>query len=494
MSAAKNKIALRLLFIQEIHPRKLSLFFRTYLLTSHRHLLKHMIIPAFDVNAAGDTIVVLGGQSPSAGSLGTAEMLNSTSQTWTSLPNMTTRRTWSPSSSVVNKTKILACGGSHMNDGLGGDLNSCEMLDLANLTLGWSSLIANMSIPRCWTSGTLLPDGKTFLMIAGASSGVSVSSCEKLDVASNTWSSAASLTLGVRQAHCSVLYKNIVIVIGGSNGTKALNSCEQYSVDSDTWSSFPSLSIARSQFGAAVVLGKIYVVGGYTLQGGESLPIGLNSVEVFDGASWLLLSSSLTQPRIACAAVVYQNKLVVLGGNSSAVEVYDPVTSAWNTTFLTMPIEPFRFHLIALSIYEGSTPVRDQDKSISMKVIATNSIGAVAAITIVLVVAGVYSYRRRLFKRSKSMTTSVNPAYNPSTLMMSKDSRQKSGAEADLQDPDDDGYYSELFDKNPSRSISNFPVVDGKQILVFDTLGSSIYGSVYKAKFQVSKRNSLSHH
>ena len=98
-----------------------------------------------------------------------------------------------------------------------------------------------MNIVRSFTSGILLPDSDTFL-VTGGYDGNHLSSCEKLDIAANTWSSAGNFSLGPREGHASVLFNNSVVVLGGSmvdgSGT---NTCEQYDHVSDTWSStFPS--------------------------------------------------------------------------------------------------------------------------------------------------------------------------------------------------------------------------------------------------------------
>ena len=139
-------------------------------------------------------------------------------------------------------------------------------------------------------------------------------------------------------------FNNTVVMLGGFNTGNHLNTCEQYNPVSNTWSSFPSFSSARRGFGAAVVLNRIYIAGGSSYSG-----ISLSSIEVYNGTSWSPLSPSLAQPRSGCAAVAFQNKLVVLGGDGTTIEVFDPVTSTWNTTFPPMKISPTRSYLAAVS-------------------------------------------------------------------------------------------------------------------------------------------------
>ncbi len=256
---------------------------------------------------------------------------------------MTTARGFSPAVCAVSKTKLIACGGVGLRQK---PLKSCEMLDLSNKAAGWT-LISNMTQARASTSGILLPDGNTFLMIGGSGDrNAATASCEKLDIKEGTWSSAGNLSLGPRTNHRSVLYNDNVIVLGGFDASyQFTNTCEQYNATSNMWSQFqPSFIYARLNFGVAVVLDKIYIAGGSTLDSSKS-----TIVEVFDGTSWADLGSTLTQARSACTAVSFQNKLVVLGGEPATIEVFDPVTSTWNTTFPPMRIEPSRTSLVAVS-------------------------------------------------------------------------------------------------------------------------------------------------
>jgi N-acetylneuraminic acid mutarotase len=275
--------------------------------------------------------------------LSSVEIFSSVTQTWTDLPPMMTERGVYPAACAVNKTRLIVCGGS--NSAAGSQLSSCEMLDLTSqgLFVGWR-WVPGMSTARTWTSGVLLPDNKTLLVTGGANSSTHVlSSCEKLDIAANTWSSVGNFFLGgPRHAHTSVLFNNSIVVLGGSNAADYLKTCERYDHVTNTWSVFPSFSAARHSFGAAVVLDKIYIAGGYN-------GTALSSVEVFNGASWSPLSPSLAQTRQLCAAVLFQNKVVVLGGSQSTIEVFDPITSTWNATFPPMRISPSRPYLAAVS-------------------------------------------------------------------------------------------------------------------------------------------------
>jgi hypothetical protein len=278
-------------------------------------------------------MVALGGSGGKS-----VEIFSSVTQTWTDLPPMVTERGKYPAACAVNKTRLIVCGGWNGAN----TLSSCEMLDLTSpgLLAGWR-LLPDMSTVRHYTSGVLLPDNKTFLVTGGYTGSSALLSCEKLNIATNTWSSAGNL-LGRRYLHASVLFNNIAVVLGGF-GTGSLTTCEHFDSASNTWASFPAFSTARYYFRAAVVLNKIYIAGGWN---GTA---ALSSV-VFNGTTWSPLSPSLAQVRADCAAVAFQNKLVVLGGSqTTTIEVFDPITSTWNTTLPPMKISPSRSVLAAVS-------------------------------------------------------------------------------------------------------------------------------------------------
>ncbi len=93
-----------------------------------------------------------------------------------------------------------------------------------------------------------------------------VSSCEVLNVSSLTWSSMPAMTQP-RESHRVVPFNNRLVAIAGYNlgpiDRVYLKSCEQYNPATGTWVSFPSVNVQRVEFAAAVVLGKIYIAGGY---------------------------------------------------------------------------------------------------------------------------------------------------------------------------------------------------------------------------------------
>jgi N-acetylneuraminic acid mutarotase len=111
-----------------------------------------------------------------------------------------------------------------------------------------------------------------------------------------------------------------------------------FDVHTGQWEAFPSLPEPRSSFDAAVLGDRIYVVGGWNIQGsGETT--WLDSAYAID-----LTSESPTWQRIpdppfqrrALSVAVHQGKLYAIGGMqqqggpSTRVDVFDPQTQTWS--------------------------------------------------------------------------------------------------------------------------------------------------------------------
>jgi hypothetical protein len=241
---------------------------------------------------------------------------------WSSniIPAMSKMRFANPAAAYCRGTDSIYVAGGY--EGSIGSTNSSERYDIK--TNAWSPL-APMSQVRQWTSGLCLADGVTFMVFGGYyyfSPQYYLSSCEKLDTTSGIWSKAANMTR-IRMTHSVVLYNSRPVVLGGWD-SGFLNTAEQYELTNDTWSAFPSFKTGRERFGAAVIGTKIYIAGGNN--GGPLL----NSIEIFNGTTWTNLPTPLPSGgRRNHAVVSFQNKLVILGGNMTAVDVYDPSSGSW---------------------------------------------------------------------------------------------------------------------------------------------------------------------
>lgn len=133
-----------------------------------------------------------------------------------------------------------------------------------------------------------------------------------------------------------VVLNGKLLVMAGSlviNGV-FFASPDVYQYDSclNSWSKLADMNVARYDFASAEVNGKVYVVGGYGMDGNS-----LSSAEVYNPETntWSIIES-LRRPRWGCFACGFEGKLYVMGGrssftigNSKFVDVYNPERHSW---------------------------------------------------------------------------------------------------------------------------------------------------------------------
>ncbi|XP_050206084.1 F-box/kelch-repeat protein At1g67480 [Mercurialis annua] len=119
-------------------------------------------------------------------------------------------------------------------------------------------------------------------------------------------------------------------VIDGTGSASA--DVYEYESCLKSWSKLSSMNVARYDFACAEVNGKVYVVGGYGIDGDS-----LSSAEMYDPdtGKWTLIES-LRRSRWGCFGCSFEGKLYVMGGrssftigNSKKVDVYNPERQTW---------------------------------------------------------------------------------------------------------------------------------------------------------------------
>ncbi len=73
------------------------------------------------------------------------------------------------------------------------------------------------------------------------------------------------------------------------------------------------------------------------------------SVEVYDGIIWSVHEPSLLKPRINHAFVVWEGKIVVLGGTQDDVEVFDEKEKKWREDVIPRMCQSSQVNLMALT-------------------------------------------------------------------------------------------------------------------------------------------------
>ncbi|KAH8041448.1 hypothetical protein HPB51_015810 [Rhipicephalus microplus] len=118
-----------------------------------------------------------------------------------------------------------------------------------------------------------------------------------------------------RYGHQAVVYHDYIYVVGGfevgNDGRQlATTGCHRFSMSRSCWETMGSLRRARCHHGVAVVLGKVYAVGGQSINDGF-----MDSVEVYDPDldRWSEVTP-LCCARMAANAVEFRGQMYVVGG------------------------------------------------------------------------------------------------------------------------------------------------------------------------------------
>lgn len=140
-----------------------------------------------------------------------------------------------------------------------------------------------------------------------------------------------------------VVYKEKFYLIGGNtigHDGGYVNWFDEYDPKKNTWTTLENASLARDHFSAAIIDNTLYAVGGRHSggDGGVFSPlIGIVDTYNFDSKKWSTLPSELPTPRAAPGVAVFNNELLVMGGESETrgpayklVEAYNPVTETWS--------------------------------------------------------------------------------------------------------------------------------------------------------------------
>ncbi|KAM9089612.1 kelch-like protein 24 isoform X3 [Balaenoptera ricei] len=140
----------------------------------------------------------------------------------------------------------------------------------------------------------------------------------------NIWIRVASLNKG-RWRHKMAVLLGKVYVVGGYDGQNRLSSVECYDSFSNRWTEVAPLKEAVSSPAVTSCIGKLFVIGG-----GPDDNTCSDKVQSYDPEtnSWLLRAAIPIAKR-CITAVSLNNLIYVAGGLTKAIYCYDPVEDYW---------------------------------------------------------------------------------------------------------------------------------------------------------------------
>lgn len=217
-----------------------------------------------------------------------------------------------------------------------------------NIGTGSLNKGAQMSAPRSLPSGGTLVNGKIYA-IGGHNipKQIPTRMVEAYDIATNSWSSCASIPT-TRVWHATCVLEGKIYVLGGLPIHKDISTISAYTVverydpETDTWDTCAPLPTGRWCLSACAVNGKIYAIGGYDKS--ETLSM----VEVYDPDTdqWTT-KQAMHSPRGEMGLTVRKGKIFAISGSMwdgshntkvyNDVEVYDPESDTWTVSTDLIP-------------------------------------------------------------------------------------------------------------------------------------------------------------
>jgi len=252
--------------------------------------------------AIGTKIYVVGGGTAS-GNIGTNQVYNATSNTWSTAAPLPTP-TAGGSAAVVKG--ILYIFGGYSGSTSGTAVNAVWAYNPTTNT--WAGKAA---MPTARGSTTAVVSGTKVYVIGGNGSTLRLHTVEAYDTVADSWTTEAPLLVGKSEPAGGLLGTKVVSADGTTTSGPSGDN-EAYTISTNTWSALTADATARNAACYGVLSGQLYVAGGHTTAGAVSLSESFNLTT----NKWAA-HASMTQATIAPGSAVVGGQLYCISGSSS---------------------------------------------------------------------------------------------------------------------------------------------------------------------------------
>ena len=276
-----------------------------------------------------------------------------TTDTWTAAPQMPTERVAGHTATLLANGKLLVAGGVKS---AGTGTAAVDLFDPVATT--WTP-VAPMNVMRSSHTATLLADGRVLVtggstVSAAAAKGyVNNTSAEIYDPVANTWTAAPPMSVARSHHTATRLPDGKVLVVGGENVLYLVEpTAEVYDPAANTWTATRAAPLSpRSQHTATLLpSGLVLIAGGFDIVDGLLTPLA--TAELYDpvlhtttsmdvnGVTTATATGGLDFTAAAPMAFAHygqsatrlaDGRVVVVGGNTTQTELYDPTAATWTT-------------------------------------------------------------------------------------------------------------------------------------------------------------------
>jgi len=217
----------------------------------------------------------------------------------------------------------------------GGQRNSSgKNLNKVELWLNGGELKTTVVSPICSRTKTTAVYMNEYIYLVGGFDGHNrLKSCERFDPKTSQWKQIAPLNIARSHVSC-VVSQGRLFAVGGYDGENSLSSCEIYNESTNKWDRIADMNQRRSNTAIVSYQGTVWVIGGNDL-----LTI-FDTVERYCDSSkvWMKMRKGLMGKRCRHGAVVFDNKIYVIGGYDGdrflqTVECYETKNKYENVNF-----------------------------------------------------------------------------------------------------------------------------------------------------------------
>jgi hypothetical protein len=222
--------------------------------------LGNNILP-FMVTLQNGKALIAGGGDADETSIGSAELYDPATGTWSYTGSLNTSRRDAPVV-LLNDGRVLIAGGA--TGFISGTIvATSELYDPATGT--WSYSANNLAIPRDGPTMTKLQDGRVLIVGGNQADGTCTSSAEIFDPTTNTWSSAGTMPWGAVGITTTLLPDGRVFAAGGQCATIFANTAI-YDPSTNSWAATAAMPQARvGQSSFLLSDGTVLIAGGSDL-------------------------------------------------------------------------------------------------------------------------------------------------------------------------------------------------------------------------------------
>jgi N-acetylneuraminic acid mutarotase len=295
-------------------------------------------------------VLVAGGQ-PSGGGTATfeplinfTELYDPNTRTWSTTGNLNTPRMIFNSPYHIMVT--LQNGKALIAGGMDANFNSIGSAELYDPTTGTWSYTGSLNTSRRDMSMVLLTDGRVLASAGttGPISGTILSTSELYDPTTGTWSYTTNNLATPRDGATTIkLQDSRVLIVGGNQADgSCINTAEIFDPTTNTWSSAGTMPFAGTNIAMTLLSdGRVFVTRG-------SCGAFTADAAIYDPAAntWTATANLPVFP-VMNSFLLANGKVLVRSGDPNAGntsvgtvapvdEVYDPTTNTWTTTNLPL--------------------------------------------------------------------------------------------------------------------------------------------------------------